>query len=56
MKVGNIGGFFKVIKDVKVYLKDKRDLTAIRKAKKTIQMIQEHQCLLITYFYHCLDI
>lgn len=42
LTVGNIRGFFKVIKNVEIYLKDKKDLTALRKAKKTISMIQEH--------------
>lgn len=42
LTVGNVSGFFKVVKDTKVFLKDMRDLTAMRKAKKTIQMINEN--------------
>lgn len=42
LTVGNVSGFFKVIKDTKIYLKDSRDLTAMKKAKKTIEMIREH--------------
>lgn len=40
--VGRVSGWFKLVKDVQIYLKDKRDLTAMKKAKKTIEMIREH--------------
>ena len=42
MTVGNIHGRFKVIKNIEIYLKNKKDLTALRKARKTIQMVAEY--------------
>lgn len=40
--IGNIHGFFKVVKDVTIYVNNNRDLTALRKANKTIQMIADN--------------
>lgn len=42
LTVGNVSGFFKVIKDIKVYLRDTKDLSSIRRAKKTIQMVRDN--------------
>lgn len=39
-RVGNIGGWFNVIRDVNIYLKNPKDKEALKKAKKTIKMIQ----------------
>ena len=38
---GNIRGFFFVTKDVEVYLKSKKDLSALRKARKAMRKIEE---------------
>lgn len=37
-RVGNIGGWFNIIKDVNIYLKHPKDKEALKKAKKTIRM------------------
>ena len=42
LTVGNIHGFFKVVQNVNIYLKNKKDITALRKARKTISMVKEH--------------
>lgn len=41
LTIGNIRGFFKVVKNVKVYVHSKRDLKAIKKAKTTMKMIAD---------------
>ena len=41
LTVGNIRGFFFVTKDVEIYLKSKKDLTALRKARKAMRKIEE---------------
>ena len=39
--VGSVRGFFFVTKDIEIYLRSKKDLTALRKAKKAIRKIEE---------------
>lgn len=41
LTVGNIRGFFKVVKDVKVYVHSRKDSKALRKAKITMKMIAD---------------
>lgn len=41
LTIGNIRGFFKVVKEVKVYVHSKKDLKAIKQARKTMNMIAE---------------
>lgn len=41
MTVGNIHGNFFVTKDVEVYVKSKRDISALRKARKAMKKIEE---------------
>ena len=41
LTVGNIAGFFKVVKEVKVYVHNKKDTKALRKAKITMKMIAD---------------
>lgn len=42
MKIGNIHGWFDIIKDVSIYLKDVKDKNALREAKKIIKAIRNH--------------
>ncbi len=41
MTVGNIHGNFFVTKDVEVYLKNRKDISALRKARKAMKRIEE---------------
>lgn len=41
MTIGNIHGNFFITKDVEVYVKSKKDLAALRKARKAIRKIEE---------------
>lgn len=38
--IGNVGGWFDIIKDVSIYLKNSKDRNALRNAKKVIKEIQ----------------
>ena len=42
MTVGNITGWFKVIKDIKVYLKDKKDKKGLKCAKQVIRAVEKN--------------
>lgn len=41
MTVGNIHGNFFVTKDVEIYLKNRKDISALRKARKAMRKIEE---------------
>lgn len=42
MQIGTLHGWFDIIKDVKIYLKDTKDKKALKEAKKVIKAIQNH--------------
>ena len=41
-RFGNIGGWFEVIRDITIYLKDINDRKALQEAKKIIKMIEKY--------------